>query len=115
MSTMTATAPGQAGTAAAVRNWKTPAILSVLAVLALLAFAIGAPANDVTFRLSDPSDAVVLPDLVLSAPLTGWICAVLMLAAAVLAVMAARAGRRVPGWLPAVFAALFVAGFLAWV
>jgi general nucleoside transport system permease protein len=115
MSTMTATAAGQAGAVGAVRNWKTPIILSVLAVVALVVFALSAPDNTVTFRLSDPSDAVVLPDLVLSAPLTGWICALLMLAAAVLSILAVRAGRRVPGWLVAVFAVLFVVAFLTWV
>ncbi|MCG2620644.1 ABC transporter permease [Arthrobacter sp. I2-34] len=115
MSTMTATVPDQAGSMGTVRNWKTPIILSVLAVFALVVFALGAPANSVTFRLSDPSDAVVLTDLVLSAPVTGWICAVLMLAAAVLSILEVRAGRRVPGWLVAVFSVLFVVGFLTWV
>ena len=115
MSTTTATVSDQAATRGTVRNWKTPIILSVLAVVALVVFALGAPANSVTFRLSDPSDAVVLTDLVLSAPVTGWICAVLMLAAAVLSILEVRAGRRVPGWLVAVFAVLFVVGFLTWV
>ena len=115
MSTTTATVSDQAATRSTVRSWKTPIILSVLAVVALVVFALGAPANSVTFRLSDPSDAVVLADLVLSAPVTGWICAVLMLAAAVLSILEVRAGRRVPGWLVAVFAVLFVVGFLTWV
>ncbi|MGF9660262.1 ABC transporter permease [Arthrobacter crystallopoietes] len=115
MSTTTATVSDQAATRSTVRNWKTPIILSVLAIVALVVFALGAPANSVTFRLSDPSDAVVLPDLVLSAPVTGWICALLMLAAAVLSILEVRAGRRVPGWLVAVFAVLFVVGFLTWV
>ena len=115
MSTTTATVSDQAATRGTVRSWKTPIILSVLAVVALVVFALGAPANSVTFRLSDPSDAMVLADLVLSAPVTGWICAVLMLAAAVLSILEVRAGRRVPGWLVAVFAVLFVVGFLTWV
>ncbi|NKX53225.1 ABC transporter permease [Arthrobacter mobilis] len=115
MSTMTAKAAETAGAAGAVRSWKTPVILAVLAVLALVVFALGAPVNAATFRLSDPSDAVVLPDLVLSAPVVGWVSAVLLLAAAALSVQAVRAGRQVPGWLLAVFAVFFVAGFLTWV
>lgn len=115
MSTLTATVPDQARAVAAVRHWKTPVILAVLAVLALAVFAAGSPDNAVTFRLSDPADAVVLPDLVLSAPATGWICALLLLAAAVLSILAVRAGRQVPGWLLAVFAVLFVVAFLTWV
>ncbi|MGM0929876.1 MAG: ABC transporter permease [Actinomycetota bacterium] len=116
MSTAIATEPQQGSAAPdTVRNWKTPVILAVLAVLALLVFAIGAPDNSVTFRLSDPRDAVVLPNIVLSAVVTGWVTAVLMLAAAIWSFRLVRAGRRVPGWLVAVFAVLFIVGFLTWV
>jgi len=116
MSTATLTAP-EAGssTVSEVRNWKTPVMLAVLAVAALLVFAIGSPSNDVTFRLTAESDPVVLPAIVVSAPVTGWICAVVLLAAAAWSFVRVRAGQPVPGWLLAVFAVFFVAGFLTWV
>ncbi|WP_139007321.1 ABC transporter permease [Arthrobacter crystallopoietes] len=116
MSTAVSTAPEQSTTrAGAVRSWKTPITLAVLAVFALLVFAIGAPGNEVTFRLSDPGDAIVLPPIVIFAPVMGWIGAVIMLAAAALAFVQIRAGRPVPGWLIAVFAVVFVAAFLSWI
>ncbi|EMY34173.1 inner-membrane translocator [Arthrobacter crystallopoietes BAB-32] len=116
MSAATLTAP-EAGssTVSEVRNWKTPVMLAVLAVAALLVFAIGAPSNNVTFRLTAESDPIVLPAIVVSAPVTGWICAVVLLAAAAWSFLRVRAGRPVPGWLLAVFAVFFVAGFLTWV
>jgi general nucleoside transport system permease protein len=116
MSTATLTAP-EAGstTASEVRNWKTPVILIVLAVAALLVFAIGAPSNDATFRLTGENDPVVLPAIVVPAPVTGWLCALVLLAAAAWSFIRVRAGRAVPGWLLAVFAVFFVAGFLTWV
>jgi general nucleoside transport system permease protein len=98
-----------------VRNYKTPVTLAVLAVVALLGFAIGTPSNDVTFRLTDPNDAIVLPDLVVSAPVVGWAGSIVLLAAAAYSLWLARNLRRIPGWLLAVFAVVFVAAFLTWV
>ncbi len=116
MSTVTTAAPDRsAAPAGAVRSWKTPILLAVLAVVALLVFGAGAPRNNVTFRLSDPGDAIVLPDLVLPAVATGWLTAVVLAALAVLAVLAVRRGAAVPVWLVAVFAVLFLIGFLTWV
>ncbi|KNC19670.1 ABC transporter permease [Arthrobacter sp. RIT-PI-e] len=118
MSTATASAPTTPGSPPeeqGVRSWKNPIILSVLSVIALLVFAIGAPANDVTFRLSEQGDAIVLPPIVVSGPLIGWIAALVLLALAVLAVLFTRAGRRIPVWLLALFSVVFLIAFLTWV
>ena len=115
MSTATTLPAPQETAAGVVRSWKTPIILIVLAVLGLGVFAVGAPSNEVTFRLSDPGEAIVLPSLVVSAPLVGWITAVLMIAAAAWAFMLASRGDRIPVWLIAVFGLSFVIGFLTWV
>ncbi|WP_026549956.1 ABC transporter permease [Arthrobacter sp. Br18] len=116
MSTSATAAPVRADApSGGVRNWKNPILLSVLALLALLVFALGAPANDVTFRLSDPGDALALPELVLSAPLIGWITALGMLALAAFVVARTRRGEPAPRWLLAAFAVLFLIGFLTWV
>ncbi|WP_336710928.1 ABC transporter permease [Arthrobacter sp. USHLN218] len=116
MSTATQTAPETGGTTVTeVRNWKTPVILIVLAVAALLVFAIGAPSNDVTFRLTGENDPIVLPPIVVSATVTGWVCALVLLAAAAWSFVRVRAGRTVPVWLVAVYSVFFVAGFLTWV
>ncbi|AUZ88990.1 ABC transporter permease [Arthrobacter agilis] len=100
---------------AAVRSWKNPIILSVVALFALLVFALGAPGNDVTFRLSEENDPIVLPSIVVSAPVIGWIAALAMIALAVLAILRTRSGRKIPAWVLAVFAVLFLVAFLTWV
>ncbi|MDQ0733948.1 ABC transporter permease [Arthrobacter agilis] len=98
-----------------VRSWKNPIILSVVALFALLVFALGAPGNDVTFRLSEENDPIVLPSIVVSAPVIGWIAALAMLALAVLAILRTRSAQKTPTWVPAVFAVLFLIAFLTWV
>ena len=115
MSTATTTAPVRGAGEANVRSWKNPIILSVVALVALLVFALGAPGNDVTFRLSEESDPIVLPSIVVSAPVIGWIAALAMLGLAVLAILRTRSGRKVPAWVLAVFAVLFLVAFLTWV
>ncbi|THJ67915.1 ABC transporter permease [Arthrobacter echini] len=117
----TATTAGTPGTGiggtgtASVRSWKNPIILSVVALVSLVVFALGAPGNSVTFRLSQSSDAIVLPSIVVSAPIVGWSCALAMLALAAIAVLLTRAAVRTPTWLIAVFALLFLVAFLTWV
>ncbi len=115
MSTATTLPAKPAAAAGTVRNWKTPIILIVLALAGLGIFAIGAPSNDVTFRLSDAGEAIQLPNLVMSAPVVGWVTGLLMAAAAAWAFLLTRRGERVPVWLVAVFGLLFVIGFLTWV
>lgn len=100
---------------ATVRSWKNPIILSVVALFALLVFALGAPGNDVTFRLSEENDPIVLPSIVVSAPVIGWIAALAMVALAVVAIFRTRSGRKTPTWVLAVFAVLFLIAFLTWV
>ncbi|WDF34178.1 ABC transporter permease [Arthrobacter agilis] len=116
MSTATE-APASVSTAGTtgVRSWRNVIILSVVALFSLLVFALGAPGNDVTFRLSEQSDRFVLPPIVVSAPIIGWVAALAMVALAVLAVLHTRSGRKVPRWVLAVFALLFLIAFLTWV
>jgi ABC-type uncharacterized transport system permease subunit len=115
MSTATTSAAARSASDATVRSWKNPIILSVVALFALLVFAIGAPGNDVTFRLSEENDPIVLPSIVVSAPVIGWVAALAMIALAVLAILRTRSGRKIPVWVLAVFAVLFLIAFLTWV
>ena len=98
-----------------VRRWSTPVLLSVFALLSLGLFALGAPDATAVFRLSNPGDAVVLPDLTASAPLWGWLLSAILLGVAGLAWWLTASGRGVPAWLAGVFTAAFVAAFLVWV
>ncbi|MGV0110103.1 MULTISPECIES: ABC transporter permease [unclassified Arthrobacter] len=115
MSTATTSAPARSASDATVRSWKNPIILSVVALFALFVFAVGAPGNDVTFRLSEENDPIVLPSIVVSAPVIGWVAALAMIALAVLAILRTRSGRKIPVWVLAVFAVLFLIAFLTWV
>lgn len=127
MSTATTPAPGAQGqgsvpetelaTSAAnravgVRTLRPALGLGVLALLALLVFALGASGQAVQFRLSGDDDAVRLPDLTVPSAPWGWFVAV---ALAALAVWAAVRARKLPRWAAVLAGFLFVTGFLVWV
>ena len=99
----------------AVRNWSVPILLSVFTLVSLLVFSLNAPAETATFRISNPSDAVVLPDLAAPAGPTAWVLTAVLAAATAAAWLLTVRGRRVPGWLAGLFALAFVAAFLVWV
>ncbi|GAB3608488.1 ABC transporter permease [Humibacter ginsengiterrae] len=97
-----------------VRSFKTPIILTVVTVLAIVLFVIFRRGGDTTFTFAGGRIAPSLPELVLPTTLT---CVILTL---VLAVMAAASWwllvrfARVPLWYSAVFSFLFVVSFLTW-
>jgi simple sugar transport system permease protein len=97
-----------------VRSFKTPIILTVVTVLAIVLFVIFRRGGDTTFTFAGGRIAPSLPELVLPTTLT---CVILTL---VLAVMAAVSWwllvrfARVPLWYSAVFSFLFVVSFLTW-
>lgn len=97
-----------------ITSWKAP-IAFLVFTLIMFAFAIfGARSGDTTFRLSSPSDAIQLPEVVVPSAVTVWIVAVLLAIVTVVSAAMVRAQRRVPLWLIVVFAVLFMFGFLTW-
>lgn len=116
MSTATTTPASMARAAApAIRSWGGPVTLAVLAVIALLGFAIGSPHETARFRISRDSDALKVPDVVLGTTVVGWITAVVLLLLAAYAFQLTSRGRRMPRWLVPAFAAVWVIAFLVWV
>lgn len=97
-----------------VRRWTTPIVLTVLALLALGLFALGAPAATATFRLASPGDVVALPDLHADSRVWGWVLGLVLAALAGASWLTTLRGRGVPAWIPTLFAAAFVAAFLVW-
>ena len=96
------------------RNWKTPIVFGVVAIISLVLFVLTAPDEISSFNLSASTDFVALP--VISYPtIAGGVVVTVALAAisAVTAVMIWRR-TRVPLWLIAVGAVLAAIGFLAW-
>ncbi|MDN5701218.1 MAG: ABC transporter permease, partial [Kocuria sp.] len=95
-----------------VRTFRPAIGLAILALVALLLFALNAASGSVEFRLSDSGDAVQLPNL--SVPITayGWVVAA---ALAALAVFAAVRARSLPRWALILAGFFFVTGFLVWI
>ena len=98
-----------------VRHWTTPIALAVLTLISLAIFALTASGKEATFRISTDADAIRIPDLVAPTIPFGWTVTILMTVLTVLAVLQGRRRGTAAGWVPAVFAVLFVAGFLVWV
>lgn len=97
-----------------VRSYKTPIILSAVAVLSIVLFVIFRRGGDTTFTFAGGRVAPSLPQLVLPTTAT---CVVLTI---VLAVMAALSWwlvarfAKTPMWYSGVFGFLFVVTFLTW-
>lgn len=111
----TAPAPGaQVAGSLAVRSWKAPIAFTVFVVAAAILFIGLARDAPTTFRLSNPNDAIQLPELVLPAFATGIIATAIMATITVFAFLRAREARRIPLWVTTVFAIVFLVAFLTW-
>ncbi|PQZ91670.1 ABC transporter permease [Arthrobacter sp. MYb227] len=100
---------------AVIRSWAAPLTYLVLGLVALLGFAIGSPHAEATFRITDGSQKISVPDLVLGTTFIGWAGAIIMLGIAAYAFVLVRAGRKLARWMMPVFATVFVIAFLVWV
>jgi simple sugar transport system permease protein len=94
--------------------WKTPVLFGVFAMLIALLPLLKSRAGDTTFRLAADTDFVKLPELTAPSDAITWTTVVLMLLAAGYAFWCARAGRRTPLWLVALFGVAAMTGFLGW-
>jgi simple sugar transport system permease protein len=99
---------------AQVRSWKAPIALGAFAIIALLLFVIGARPGSTTFLLSTDSDVIQLPPVSLGVAIVSTVVVVLLFAIAVLSTWRACRVKRTPIWLIAVYALLFLTGFLTW-
>ncbi len=98
---------------AAVKK-KEPLSLLLLALLAVFLLGVRAPSGQVTFRLNDGLDWIKLPDLVLSAGVTGWLLSLLLLAIALYSCFLLYRGRKLPLVYTLIFWAGLVSGLLVW-
>jgi simple sugar transport system permease protein len=99
---------------AAGKGWKAPIAFGVVTVLSLVLFVVFARSGTSEFRLTSGRTLIQLPVIAVPTTLTCVILTVLMAAITVIAVLLVRQNRRVPLWLVAVFAFLFLVAFLAW-
>ncbi len=97
-----------------VRSWKAPIAFGVFALLAVVLFLLLGRSGDTTFRLSGSADLIQLPPLVIPVAGTTLVLTIVLLLLAALATWLVATDRRVPLWLNAIFAVIFLAGFLTW-
>ncbi|MFJ5861680.1 ABC transporter permease [Pseudarthrobacter sp. NPDC092439] len=96
-------------------TWKTPVMLSALALVALVFFGFMGPRQTASFGISTGSDFFQLPALQVDAFVAGLVLATIMAGLAAYSVYLKTKGRPTPGWAAIVFTVLFVAAFLIWV
>lgn len=115
MTTTTAPAPAvSAGTAThAPRNWKTPIILGVFAIVAIIAFGFIGDSQPVTFTWTASGDDVIIPDWVEDAKRIGIVLGVVMLAMGILSAWWTWSRKATPSWLIVVFGLFFITTLLA--
>ncbi len=96
-------------------TWKSPIIMGVLGVVALLAFGLASNAGDTsTFGMSTGAQRLQIPALVLPTRPAAIVLSVLCLVLAAVAAAAVRVKRPVPLAVPIGFAALWLLAFLVW-
>jgi len=96
------------------RSWKVPSILWVVTLLALVLFVVKKGSGTSTFALASEDDFFALPAVGVPSFGTGLVVVVLLAVITAYATFLASQYRSTPLWLLAVFAVLFVFGFLAW-
>jgi simple sugar transport system permease protein len=95
--------------------WKAAIGMSVFAVLALVAFGLGAPTGETsTFALSLPGDDVQLSPVTVDTRLAALALSLGCVAIAAASVVLTRLRRPTPVWLVGVFGLLWVVAFLVW-
>lgn len=99
---------------AVVKNWKAPIALGFFAILALVLFGIFGRSGTSTFRLSTDSDFFQIPVIPVDARPASLVTSLLLVLIAAWVTTLVQRARRVPLWIIAVFAVLFLFTFLVW-
>ncbi|AYJ51062.1 ABC transporter permease [Rhodococcus sp. P1Y] len=110
---MTATV-NEAEVLAPARSWKVPGVLGVATLLALILFVVRSKSGTTTFGLASENDFFALPAVSLPTAGTGIVVFVLLLLITVLTAWNVLQRSVTPVWVIAVYAVVFVLGFLTW-
>jgi ABC-type uncharacterized transport system permease subunit len=97
-----------------VVSWKAPIAFGVITILGAILFLFAGQGGEAVFRISAAGDALQLPEIVLDATVVAWTSIILLVAITVASALLVRSKRKVPVWLMAVFAVVFLIGFLTW-
>ncbi|PYI38821.1 ABC transporter permease [Arthrobacter psychrolactophilus] len=101
--------------AVAVRSWKTPILLGVLALFAVVVFIILGPNGHATFRISQENDLWQVPNLVVPAKGVGIVVSLITLALAYLAYSQTKTVGKISRWVLMTFTVVFVIGLMVWI
>lgn len=99
---------------AVVRNWKPPIALGIFAIAAFLILIVFGRAGTTTFRLSTDSDFIQLPAIPANVTVVSIVVTIVLVAIAIVSAALSYRARKTPLWLIAIFAVLFLIGFLSW-
>ncbi|GAA0428006.1 ABC transporter permease subunit [Leifsonia naganoensis] len=99
---------------AEIRSWKAPIAFAVFVVISLVLFLGFSRHGQSTFRFSESSDAVKLPNLVVDTFSTTIVVTVILAIITAYSAYLSWNARKTPIWLVVVFALAFMFGFLAW-
>ena len=110
---MTATV-NEAEVLAPARSWKVPGVLGVATLLALILFVVRSKSGTTTFGLASENDFFALPAVSLPTAGTGIVVFVLLLLITALTAWNVLQRSVTPVWVIAVYAVVFVLGFLTW-
>ncbi|CCQ15116.1 putative integral membrane transport protein [Rhodococcus sp. AW25M09] len=97
-----------------VRSWKVPSILGFVTLAALVLFVVNKGSGSTTFALASRGDYFALPAVDVPSYGTGLVVVILLAVITAYTSLLAWQFSATPLWLLALFAVLFVFGFLAW-
>lgn len=95
-------------------SWKGPITYTVLGLFVVGVFGFLGRPGTATFGIATRSDFFQISPVGVPSRLTAIVLGLLCLGLAAYATVRVRAGRRVPPWVPGLFAAAFILAFLAW-
>ncbi|HEU4492063.1 MAG TPA: ABC transporter permease [Jiangellales bacterium] len=97
-------------------SWRVPITLGVFALVALVAFGLGADADETsTFGITLGTDPLLrIPDVALPTRVTAIVLSLGCVALTVVAALRVRQRRKIPLWVTIGFAALWLLAFLVW-
>lgn len=95
-------------------SWKGPISYGVLGVFTIVVFGLLGRPGQATFAIATRDDLFTISPVGVPSRLTAVVLGIICLALAAYATWRVRAGARVPGWVPGMFATAFVLAFLTW-
>jgi simple sugar transport system permease protein len=108
-------APAHTQSVAPPRNWKTPIVISVLALTTFIGFGLLGENQTVRFAWSETNNTIQLAPTPVNAMVLGIVLGIVALAASGFAFWCAARRKQVPFWIPLISGFTFLTGLVGWV